>query len=158
MPNDPEPDVPAPPQTEARVLPDGLLRPEAFPPPAPATVSLATTHASWVFLAGDQVWKIKRPVNLGFLDYSDVDKRRRCCEDEARLGSRTAPDVYLGVAPLHRGAHGLSFVGPGAVVDWAVRMRRLPEADSALSLLRARRLTPAHLGALADRLALFYAD
>jgi aminoglycoside phosphotransferase family enzyme/predicted kinase len=109
-----------------------------------------------VFLTDQEVWKLKRPVDYGFLDYSDVEKRRRCCEEEIRLGRRLAPDVYLGVSPLFRGPHGLSFAGPGEVVDYAVRMRRLPDGDSAAALLRADALTPAHLERLTARLAAFY--
>jgi aminoglycoside phosphotransferase family enzyme/predicted kinase len=139
-------------------LPEALRRTSAFPPPAPHAVSLATTHASWVFLTEREVWKVKRPVSFGFLDYSDAEKRRRACEDEARLGARLAAEVYLGVAPVYRGPGGLSFVGPGEIVDHAVRMRRLADADSALALGREGRLTPAHLESLAARLAAFYAQ
>jgi aminoglycoside phosphotransferase family enzyme/predicted kinase len=138
-------------------LVDDLLRPAAYPPPRPEQVRLATTHASWVFLTDEEVWKVKRPVDYGFLDYSDAGKRRRACEDEVRLGARLAPDVYRGVVPVLRGPAGASFVGPGEAVDAAVRMRRLPDDESALALVRAGQLLPAHLRALADRLAAFYA-
>jgi hypothetical protein len=110
-----------------------------------------------VFLTGSEAWKVKRPVDLGFLDYSDALGRRRCCEEEVRLGARLAPDVYLGVAPVYLGRAGHRFVGPGAVVDHAVRMRRLDDEESALHLLRAGRLAPAQLRALAARLADFFA-
>jgi aminoglycoside phosphotransferase family enzyme/predicted kinase len=139
-------------------LVDDLLRPAAYPPPRPAHVALAATHASWVFLTDEEVWKVKRPVDFGFLDYSDAEKRRRCCEEEVRLGSRLAPDVYRGVVSVRGGPDGASFVGPGAPVDTAVRMRRLPDDESALALVRAGRLEPAHLRALAGRLAAFYAE
>lgn len=134
-----------------------LSRTVAYPEPRPQEVTVAATHASWVFLAGDEVWKIKRPVNYGFLDYSDAEKRRRCCEDEVRLGTRLAPDVYRRVEPVFLGPDGFSFVGPGSVVDAAVRMRRLPEEESALNLVRAGHLDPGHIRTLCDRLADFYA-
>jgi aminoglycoside phosphotransferase family enzyme/predicted kinase len=139
-------------------LPQALIRPGAFPAPAPTEVSVRSTHASWVFLTDDDVWKVKRPVSYGFLDYSDLERRRHFCEEEVRLGRRLAPDVYQGVVPVHRGGEGLSLVGPGPVVEYAVRMLRLPDADSAATLLRAGRLTPRHLDRLTDRLAAFYAD
>jgi len=63
-----------------------LARPEAFRPPRPQAVSASTTHASWVFLTNTEAWKTKRPVDFGFLDYSTLDKRRACCEEEVRLG------------------------------------------------------------------------
>jgi aminoglycoside phosphotransferase family enzyme/predicted kinase len=137
-------------------LPEDLSRPQAFPPPPPRRVTVATTHASWVFLTETDAWKVKRPVDLGFLDFSTAEKRRRCCEDELRLGARLAPDVYRGVVPIYRGAHGHDFVGPGSIVDHAVRMRRLDDADSAAALLAAGRLLPDHLRALVLRLRDFY--
>src|SRR5215831_14642176 len=135
-----------------------LARPEAYPAPRPPEVEVRTTHASWVFLAGDGVWKVKRPVDLGFLDFRTVEARRRACEDEVRLNSRLAPDVYLGVEPVHLGKDGYTLFGPGPVVDWAVRMRRLPDEASAAARLVCGRLTPEHLAALAARLAAFFED
>jgi hypothetical protein len=133
-----------------------LARPEAFPEPRPARISVVVTHASFVFLTDDTVWKVKRPVDFGFLDYSTLEKRRQGCENEVRLGARLAPDVYLGVEPVFLGAGGFTFCGPGPIVDCAVRMRRLPDADSALARLRTGRLGLTQLGSLCDRLAAFY--
>jgi aminoglycoside phosphotransferase family enzyme/predicted kinase len=140
----------------ANTLLEDLSRPEAFPPPRPGQVTVASTHASWVFLTETEAWKVKRPVNLGFLDFSTADRRQRCCEDEVRLGRRLAPEVYRGVVPIYRGAAGHDFVGPGPVVDHAVRMRRLSDEDSAAALLASGRLQPDHLRHLADRLRTFY--
>jgi uncharacterized protein len=142
----------------ASAVPEALCRPEAFPSPRPRAVSFQSTHASWVFLTEDEVWKIKRPVNFGFLDYSDLEKRRRACYEEVRLGARLAPEIYRGVQPVYRGAGGLSFLGPGPIVDHAVRMQRLAEADSAAALLRRGQLTPEHLSRLTERLARFYEE
>jgi hypothetical protein len=136
-----------------------LRRPAAYPTPPRGPVTLAETHASWVFLAGEEAWKIKRPVDYGFLDFTTVEKRLRCCEDEVRLNRRLAPDVYRGVASVYLTPDGHhSFVGPGPVVDHAVRMRRLPDAWSAAAMLRAGRLDRAQLDRLAERLARFYAS
>jgi aminoglycoside phosphotransferase family enzyme/predicted kinase len=135
-----------------------LARAGAYPPPRPPAVGVRTTHASWVFLAGDAAWKVKRPVALGFLDFRKAEARRRACEDEVRLNRRLAPEVYQGVVPIHLGPAGHAFHGGGPVVDWAVRMRRLPDEASAAALLRAGRLTSERLAALAARLAAFFAD
>jgi uncharacterized protein len=142
--------------TTPRLL-DDLQRPEAYPLPRPAHVTLVTTHISWVFLTDHEVWKLKRPVDYGFLDYTSVERRRHFCEEEVRLNRRLAPDVYRGVVPLrvHGGHH--SFRGGGPIVDHAVRMRRLPADASADALLGRRRLTHEHLERLAARLARFYA-
>jgi aminoglycoside phosphotransferase family enzyme/predicted kinase len=120
-------------------------------------VEVRQTHASWVFLTEDDAWKVKRPVDYGFLDYSDPEKRRVCCEEEVRLGRRLAPEVYRGVWPIHAQPEGLALAGAGPVVDHAVRMRRLPEEECATMLLARDRLTPRHLVCLAERLAAFYA-
>src|SRR4051812_9446857 len=82
-----------------------------------APVALRTTHASWVFIAGADVWKVKRPVDLGFLDFTTVEARRHFCEEEVRLNRRLAPDVYLGVEAITRGPVGLALGGAGPVVD-----------------------------------------
>jgi aminoglycoside phosphotransferase family enzyme/predicted kinase len=125
---------------------------------AGAPVELRATHASWVFIAGGDVWKVKRPVDLGFLDFSTVEARRRCCEDEVRLNRRLAPDVYLGVVPVRRDARGLALDGDGAIVDWAVHMRRLPDEASAAARLARGALGPDELDALAARMADFHRE
>src|SRR5262245_7118328 len=144
------------PDRPARLLED-LARPEAYPAPLPTTVNLVTTHISWVFITDHEVWKLKRPVDYGFVNYTTLDRRRHFCDEEVRLNRRLAPDVYLEVAPvrLEGGRH--SFVSNGTVVDYAVRMRRLPDTASAESLLRSGALTHEHLAHLAGRLAAFYA-
>jgi uncharacterized protein len=136
---------------------EDLARPEAYPAPRPTTIHLITTHISWVFITDRDVWKLKRPVDYGFLDYTTLDRRRHFCHEEVRLNSRLAPDVYLGVVPvrLDKGRH--SFISGGTVVDYAIRMRRLPETANAESLLRHGHLTHQHLSRLAGRLAAFYA-
>jgi aminoglycoside phosphotransferase family enzyme len=125
---------------------------------ASAPVELRATHASWVYLAGADVWKIKRPVDLGFLDFTSLEARRRDCEDEARLNRRLAPSIYLGVEPVRRGPQGLELGGAGPVVDWAVHMRRLPEEASAAARLARGALGPVELEALAGRLAEFHRE
>ena len=133
-----------------------LLRREAHGL-ASGKVTLRTTHASWVFLTDADVWKLKRPVALGFLDFRDVESRRRACQEEVRLNRRLAPGVYLGVEPVRRTSRGHALVGEGPVVDWAVHMRRLPDTASADALLEQGRLDAASLSAVAERLATFLA-
>ncbi len=119
---------------------------------------LVETHISWVFLRGDEVIKVKKPVDLGFLDFSTLARRRAACEAEIAVNRRLAPVVYLGVVPITRDAAGRHRVGgEGEAVEWAVRMRRLPAELRADHLLAAGRLTTAHLEAVAHRLADFHA-
>jgi aminoglycoside phosphotransferase family enzyme/predicted kinase len=133
-----------------------LLRPQAWGAASSLPVALRTTHASWVFLVGEDAWKVKRPVDFGFLDFRTLAARRRFCEDEVRLNRRLAPDVYLGVEPVRASPGGLSITAPGPIVDWAVHMRRLPDEASAAAMLAADTLTADHLAALAETLADFH--
>jgi uncharacterized protein len=118
-------------------------------------VAIRTTHASRVFLIGKHVWKLKRPVDFGFLDFRTLEARRHFCEEEVRLNRRLAPGVYLGVQPVRDSPGGPALGGGGPIVDWAVHMRRLPEAASAAAMLAGGRLSPIRLAELADRLAAF---
>src|SRR4051812_46830185 len=132
-----------------------LLTPGATGAASSQEVSLRTTHASWVVLTDADAWKVKRPVDLGFLDFRTVEARRRACEDEVRLNRRLAPGVYLGVEPVRATAAGFSLRGAGPVVDWAVHMRRLPDSASAEAMLGRGLLGAEGLAALAKRLAAF---
>ncbi len=134
-----------------------LLRPEAYPPPRPARVELAATHISWVFLTDRDVWKVKRPVDYGFVDYSTLERRRHFCLEEVRLNERLAPGVYRGVVPVRLGPEGHTLAGDGPIADYAVRMRRLAADASFDARLRRGALTHDDLWSLAGALAPFYA-
>ena len=125
----------------------GLLEPAAYPIP-PAEVGLVQTHISYVFLAGEVVYKTKKPVDFGFIEQLSVETRHRFCDAEVRLNRRLAPDVYLGVVPVVRRADGRFAVEPvdgqGEVVEWAVKMRRLPD-DRTLDRLIAEHREPPHI-------------
>lgn len=121
-------------------------------------LELIETHISWVFLAETEVFKVKRPVNLGFLDFTTIDKRREACEAETRLNARLAPDVYLGVLPVTRNASGVHVLsGDGEIVDWAVHMRRLADDERADLLLAAGKLQLDDLDRLAVHITRFHA-
>jgi aminoglycoside phosphotransferase family enzyme/predicted kinase len=136
---------------------EALGRPETYPPPTPRRVETVTTHISWVFLTDRHAWKIKRPVDYGFLDYTTLERRRHFCEEEVRLNRRLAPDVYLGVVAVRLGPGGYTLAGDGAVVEYAVQMRRLPDTASADARLRVGMLTHDDLWRVAGALARFYA-
>lgn len=103
-----------------------LLRPGAFPGCGEAA-RLIETHISWVLLAGEFAYKIKKPLDLGFLDYSTLALRRHFCEEELRVNRRYAPQLYLDVVAVTAGADGAGIGGNGTVLDYAVRMRRFPD-------------------------------
>ena len=131
----------------------------AIYPGSPEQVEVRHTHASVAFLAGDAVYKLKKPVNFGFLDYSTMTRRRRMCKLEVSLNQRLAPEVYLGVERVTRRADGqYRLGGRGKVVDYLVHMRRLPE-DAALSArLRADAVEPAEIEAVGRKIANFHRD
>jgi aminoglycoside phosphotransferase family enzyme len=118
-------------------------------------VTVRETHMSWIFLAGDHAYKLKKPVRLPYLDFTTLQRRQAACRAELRLNRRLAPSVYRDVVPLVQGAAGLSIGGPGHVVDWLVHMRRLDEADVLETRLR-NHVQNEELDRLAATLARFY--
>ncbi len=132
-----------------------LGRPEAYPH-APREVATRETHMSWVFLAGDRVYKLKKPVRFPFLDFSTLARRETACRAEIVLNRRLARDVYLDVAPLTAGPGGLSIGGDGTVVDWLVVMRRLEEGGTLEDAIVFGTIGRAQLDKLVSALAQFY--
>lgn len=133
-----------------------LLEPRRYPHAVPG-VELVQTHISWILLAGDFAYKIKKPLKLPFLDFSTLELRRARCVDELRLNRRVAPDLYLDVVGLFGTPHEPRFTGPGAPIEYAVKMRRFDQTGR-LDLVCARReLHPAQLSDLADSVVAFHA-
>ena len=96
-----------------------LTRRDAYQPPAPE-VTRQETHMSQVFLAGDRVYKLKKPVRFPYLDFSTLARREAACRAELKLNRRLAPDIYRDVLPLVLAAQGLAIGGDGEIVDWLV--------------------------------------
>ena len=119
-------------------------------------VELLQTHISCILLAGDYVYKIKKPVNLGFLDFSTLAARRHFCEEELRLNRRTAPGLYLDVLAIGGSASAPVIGGGGAAIEYALRMRRFDQDDLLDRIARRGALAPAHIDALARGLAAFH--
>ncbi|NOT67800.1 MAG: AAA family ATPase [Methylophilaceae bacterium] len=138
-----------------RKLVEALCDPRHFPHPA-KSVRLLETHISWILLAGRYAYKIKKAIDLGFLDFTDLAARRFCCEEEIRLNRRLAPQLYLGVVAIG-GSPQRPAMGIGTAIEYAVRMRRFASARQ-MDLLLARSLvTPTHIDRLAATLARFHA-
>jgi aminoglycoside phosphotransferase family enzyme/predicted kinase len=98
-----------------------------FYPHNPAEIELIETHISYVFIAGDIVYKVKKPVKFDFLDFTSLEKRKFYCEEELRLNKRLAPQTYLNVVAISRDDQGRITLGNGVeVIDYAVRMKKLP--------------------------------
>ena len=145
-------------------LVEALLRPQAYPH-RPAEIELVQTQMSFVFLTGDYVYKIKKPVNLGYLDYTTLEKRHFFCRQELELNRRLCPHVYLAVVPITmslRGAEGRSKVvhieGEGQAVEYAVKMMRLPRDRMMDVLLSRDGVTPEMVARVAKKLVNFHQE
>lgn len=127
-------------------------------PGAKSPIQLIETHISWVILTPDFAFKFKKPVQLGFLDFSSLEQRRFYCEEEVRLNRRLAPDMYLGVLPLRawQGQWHLGATAPGEVIDYAVHMRRMDEQRQMDVLLQQSAVTTQQIRQLAALLAQFH--
>ena len=155
-----------PPPPESDVVLRHLRSPAAYALFAPGAlrVEAIETHMSWVFLVGDQVLKLKKPVRYPFLDFSTPAAREANCREEVRLNSRLAPGVYSGLMALQWRTGGLSLVPEAlvdptaATIDWLVWMRRLPAERMLDRALRDARVTSADIDALAAVLVAFYRD
>jgi aminoglycoside phosphotransferase family enzyme/predicted kinase len=134
---------------------EALSNPAAYPQPV-ERVEVRQTHISVVLLAGPHIYKVKKPVNPGFLDFSTLEKRLHFCREEVRLNRRLAPDVYLGVVPVVQTESGLRLEGAGEVVEWAVKMRRLPEEATILERLQRGEVGIELVESLARKIASFH--
>ena len=144
------------PTYEQTVLIAGLLRPACYPHPA-TDIEHLQTHISHILLVGDYAYKIKKPLNLGFLDFTSLERRKYYCEEELRLNGRLAPEIYLDCVPISGDArHPQLGDRTSPAIEYAVRMRRFPQEALLDRVLAAGRLEPRHLDALARQLAEFH--
>ncbi len=111
---------------------------------------------SWVFLVGDRVYKLKKPVQFPYLDFSTLQRRQAACNAEFELNRRLAPEVYLGVVPLTVARSGFAIDGAGKIVDWLVVMRRLDDRWMLERTIKEHRLETRQLDQLIETLSRFY--
>jgi uncharacterized protein len=116
-------------QDRLPTLIEHMLTPEFYPHPVQMPIQLMQTHASYVLMTGDFVYKLKKPVNFGFLDYSTVAKRQHFCREEIRLNQRGAKELYLAVVSISRQGDRHQFGDNGEIVDYAVKMVQFPQAS-----------------------------
>lgn len=138
-------------QSFARLV-DGLMRPQAYPHPV-ERVERIETHISAILLAGDFAYKLKKPLALGFLDFSTAERRRYFCNEEIRLNRRLTADIYLDVVPITGTLAEPRIGGSGPALEYAVRMRRFPQE----ALLERQPLSIALAKRLAELVADFHA-
>jgi aminoglycoside phosphotransferase family enzyme len=140
---------------EFAALLEALSAPRAYPHDT-QEVGLVQTQISVVFLVGDFVYKVKKPVDFGFLDFTTLDKRRLYCQQEVALNSRLCPDTYLGVVAITQDGDRFFVEGRGTAVEYAVKMRYLPPERMMDRLLQDEQVTPDMLERVADKLTDFH--
>jgi aminoglycoside phosphotransferase family enzyme len=143
--------------SELPELIQALLDPGAYPDPA-GEVELMQTQMSYVFLAGDYVYKIKKPVNFGFLDYTTLDNRRLYCQKEIELNRRLCPDAYLGVVKVTNDNGHIRMGGKGKTAEYAVKMRHLPHEAMMDVMLAHNRVNTQMISSVAEILVAFHSQ
>lgn len=142
--------------TEHAALVQALRDPTAYPHPT-GQVEVIETHISSVLLAGEFAYKVKKPVNLGFVDFSSLKRRRHFCEEEIRLNRRGAPSLYLEVVPITGSVSNPRMgQGAGAAIEYAVKMRRFAAGSRLDCLARTRGLSSVHIDRLAASVAAYH--
>jgi len=137
-------------------LVQAMLNP-SFYPHHPQQVDLVQTHISYLFLCGDLVYKVKKPVDFGFLNFTTLEQRGFFCQQEVRLNKRFSPDVYLGVIPISRVGDSFRLGDETTVVEYAVKMRRINEQHMLYRLLQAGKADPEIMQRIGRHLAMVYA-
>lgn len=135
---------------------EGLRNSLAWPHPV-REIEVLETHISHVVLTGDFAYKIKKPVDLGFVDFTSLEKRRHFCEEELRLNRRLCPELYLGIVGIG-GSHDAPEVDGHDPIEFAVRMRQFSQDQLLSRIVEERRLSAEHIDRLADELSEFHAD
>ncbi len=138
------------------ILIQQMLQPDFYPHPVVKPIQLMQTHVSYVLLTGNYVYKIKKPVNFGFLDYSTLEKRKHFCEEELRLNQRGAGSLYLSVMPLSQVDDIFEIDGNGETVEYALKMRQFPQSALLSDQFEKGLLSEAKVSALAKTIAQFH--
>jgi hypothetical protein len=140
-------------QTQKQVI-AALLTIEAYPQD-PDKIELIQTHISFVFLTKDYVYKVKKAVNFGFLDFSTLEKRRIFCEKELALNRRLCPEIYLKVVPINK-SNKIKIEGSGVTIEYALKMKRLPQDRIMTGLLKENKVDKKTIAGIAEIVARFH--
>jgi aminoglycoside phosphotransferase family enzyme len=136
-------------------LREALLHPELYPD-HPQAIKFIETHISLLFLTGNYVYKVKKPVDFGFLDFTSLEKRKYFCEQEVTLNRRLSPSIYLGVVRITKEGKQIMLGGKGELVEFAVMMKQIPEDFLMDKLLEKKQVTPKMIEAVSEKLVGFY--
>ncbi len=132
-----------------------LLNPEKYDD-SPSQLNLVQTHISFVLISKDFVYKIKKPVNFGFLDFTTLEKRKFYCEKEIEYNSRLTPEIYEKVVEIRKKGDDYFFNGDGEIVEYAVKMKRFNEDNSLLNLLKNKKCDDGIFRNIAQKLVNFH--
>ncbi|PZO18248.1 MAG: adenylyl-sulfate kinase [Leptolyngbya foveolarum] len=144
------------PDSSLPTLVQQMLLPEFYSHPVTEPVRLMQTHVSYVLLTGDYVYKLKKPVNFGFLDYSTLEKREHFCQEELRLNQRGAGSLYLSVVQINESAGVYEIDGEGDAADYAVKMRQFPQSALLSSQFEQGEFDEVKVRSLAKTIAEFH--
>jgi aminoglycoside phosphotransferase family enzyme/predicted kinase len=136
-------------------LAEALSHPEAYPH-ATGNIEIVETHISWIFLTESWAYKVKKPVNLGFLDFSTLQKRRHYCNEELRLNRRLCPEIYLSVVPIVRVANTFLIDAVGEIAEYAIKMVRFDRTMELDRMLSKKLLKEEHIDLLSGMILTFH--
>jgi aminoglycoside phosphotransferase family enzyme len=133
-----------------------LLSPEAYPQET-GEIELIQTHISFVFLTKDYVYKVKKAVDFGFLDFSTLEKRHTFCEKELQLNRRLCPEIYIEVVSINK-SDTIKIAGTGETIEYALKMKRLPQGKLMAQLLKEGEVDKRTIGKIAKVVAKFHSN
>lgn len=145
-------------QTAIPPLIEQMMQPGFYAHQVQEPIQLIQTHVSYVFLTGDYAYKVKKPVNFGFLDFSTLEKRQHFCSEELRMNQPIAPDIYLEVLPIAEAGDKFVLGGAGQPVEYALKMCQFPQEALFIKIFEAGKLTEAHMEELGRVVAQFHAQ
>ena len=135
-----------------------MMQPGFYPHPVKEPIQMIQTHVSYVLLTGDYAYKVKKPVNFGFLDYSTLELRQHFCDEELRLNQRGAAEIYLEVLPITQTYMQFELGGTGELVEYVLKMHQFPQETLFLSLYEEGKLTETLVEELGKVVADFHAN
>ncbi len=134
---------------------EAMKSPQTYDEPVDE-IKTVQTHISWIFLTGEFAYKVKKPVDFGFLDFTSLDKRKRLCKREVEINRMFSPEIYLGVVPLNVSKGKAKLNGPGDAVEYAIKMRQMPQEKLMDTLLGRNEIGTDVIARIVDKLADFY--
>ncbi|MFA6461692.1 MAG: gluconokinase [Candidatus Woesearchaeota archaeon] len=141
---------------EVQRIKEALSNPKGYPHES-KQIKVITTAVSLVFLTGDYAYKINKPLNLGFLDFSTLEKRKEQCEKEVKYNSLISPQLYEKVVPITKDSNGnIKIDGAGIIIEYAIKMKQMDSEATMENLLRKNQVHPTHIKQLAHKIHAFH--